>query len=83
MQYTYIDQSDAPAPAPDRAKRRIAGVEELVAGLTPGKVARIELGEGEKPRPVVEQLFKAAARQRKLIDVYDVGGLLYAEMASA
>ena len=80
MQYAYIDQAEAPAPAPDRAKRRVAGVEELVAGLEPGKVAKIELEDGEKPRPILEQLFKAAARQRKLIDVYDVGGLLYAEM---
>ncbi|HEU5433207.1 MAG TPA: hypothetical protein VFU81_16185 [Thermomicrobiales bacterium] len=82
MQYTFVDRMEAPAAAPDRAKRRIPGVDELVAGLEPAKVAKIALEDGEKPRVIAEQLFRTAARQRKLIDVYEVGGVLYAEMIS-
>ena len=80
MNYTLIDRQEAPARLPERGKRRIAGMEELVGGLVAGKVARIELAEGEKPRAVTEQVFKTAARQGKMVDVWDVGGVLYAEL---
>lgn len=79
MQFTIIDRADAPAQGPDRRKRRNPEIEAMVAQLTPGQVARIELNEDEKPRPLVEQLYKAAARGGKIIDIWEVGGLLYAE----
>ena len=81
MNYTVIDRSEAPARRPERDKRRIPGIEELVGGLAPGKVARIELAEGERPRAVMEQLFKTATRQGKMLDIWEVGGILYAELA--
>ena len=83
MNFTLIDRQEAPARAPERAKRRIRGMDELVASLVPGKVARIELAEGDKPLRVSDQLFKTATRQGKLVDVWEVGGILYAEVADA
>lgn len=80
MNYTFIDQQDAPARSPERGRRRVAGLDELVAGLTPGKVGRIELDEEEKPRAVTDQLFKTAARSGKLVDVWEVGGIIYTEI---
>ena len=80
MNYMLIDRQEAPARAPERAKRRIPEMEELVDSLVPEKVARIELAEGEKPRLVVEQLFKTAVRRGKMVDVWEVGGVLYAEL---
>ena len=82
MNYTVIPSQEAPARAPERARRRIQGMEELVAALEPGKVARIELSDDEKARVVTEQLFKTATRSGKLVDVWEVGGVLYAELAS-
>ncbi len=80
MNYTFIDQKDAPARSPERGRRRIAGIDELVEGLTPGKAVRIELNEEEKPRAVTDQLFKTAARTGKLVDVWEVDGIIYAEI---
>lgn len=82
MNYTVIAREDAPARGPERTKRRIAGMEELVATLAPGKVARIELAEEERSRVVMEQLYKTATRAGKLVDVWEVGGVLYAELAT-
>lgn len=82
MNYTIIEREAAPARSPDRAKRRIEGMEALVASLEPGKVARIELGDDENPRRVSEQLYKTANRAGKLVDMWEVGGILYAEVAA-
>jgi len=79
MLYTMIPKSEAPAQGPERRKRRIPEIDDLVTALEPGTVARIELGEDEKPRPIIEQIFKAGARQGKVVDVWEVGGQLYAE----
>ena len=83
MNYTLIDHQEAPARGPERSKRRIPGMEELVGSLEAGKVARIELAEGEKPRMVTEQLFKTATRAGKMVDVWEVGGVIYAELAAS
>ena len=80
MNYTLIDRQEAPARAPERGRRRVPGMDELVGSLVPGKVARIELGEDEKPLRVTDQLFKTAARQGKTVVVWEVGGVLYAEL---
>jgi len=79
MRYSMIAKSEAPAQGPERRKRRIPEIDDLVQGLEPGSVARIELGEDEKARLVIEQIFKAGARQGKVVDVWEVGGQLYAE----
>lgn len=79
MNYTMIAKSEAPAQGPERRKRRIPAIDELISSLQPGSVARIELAEDEKPRPVIEQIYKAGARHSKVVDVWEVGGLLYAE----
>ncbi|MDQ3780702.1 MAG: hypothetical protein M3354_09190 [Chloroflexota bacterium] len=80
MKHSMIEQSDAPARPPERGKRRVSGMDELVETLMPGKVARIEIEEDEKQRNVTEQLFKTAARSGKLVDVWEVGGILYAQV---
>jgi hypothetical protein len=79
MQFEMIAKADAPAQGPERRKRRMPQIEEMVGQLEPGMVARIQLGEDEKPRPVLEAIYKAAARRNKVVDVWEVGGLLYAE----
>jgi hypothetical protein len=81
VRYTIVDRQEAPARSPERAKRRVEGMEALVASLEPGKVARIELGEDENPRRVSEQLYKTANRSGKLVETWEVGGILYAEVA--
>lgn len=83
MQFEMIAKADAPAQGPDRRKRRMPQIEEMVDQLEPGKVARIQLGEEEKPRPLIEGIYKAAARRNKVVDVWEVGGLLYAELGGA
>lgn len=83
MKYGYLAKADVPPPSLDRKKRRVAGVDELVAGLLPGQVARIEIEEGEKALLVTEQLFKTAVRQRRLVEVWEVGGILFAALAAA
>ncbi|MGI9253019.1 MAG: hypothetical protein ACR2J8_04680 [Thermomicrobiales bacterium] len=82
MNFEIIDKSDAPAQGPERRKRRNPAIEEMVTSLEPGKVARIQLDEDEKPRPLVEQIFKTGARQGKIVDVWEVGGLLFAEQVT-
>ena len=80
MNYTFVPKAEAPAQMQGRQKRRLAGADELIGGLAPGQVARVELGEGERVRPVMEHLFKSAARQGRFIDIWEVGGLLYVEL---
>lgn len=79
MQFEMIASADAPPAGPERRKRRMPEVEEMVAALRPGMVARITLGEDEKPRPVIEQIYRSAARHGKIVDLWESGGLLYAE----
>ena len=81
MNYTMIDRQEAPARAPERPRRRIEGMEDLVASLVPGQAARIQLAEDEKPRPVIEQVYRTATRAGKLVEVWEVGGVLYVELA--
>ena len=82
MRVTMIAKSEAPAQGPDRRKRRIPEVEEMIGSLAAGTVARIELGEDEKPRPIIEQIYRSAARRGKIVDIWDVGGQLYVEELS-
>ncbi len=82
MNFEIIEKSDAPAQGPERRKRRNPAIEEMVGLLEPGKVARIKLDEDEKPRPLVEQIFKTGARNGTIVDVWEVGGLLFAEQVT-
>ena len=82
MRYTMIPKEEAPAQGPERRKRRSPEVDDLVGGLQPGIVARIELGEDEKPRPIIEQIFKSGARHGKVVDVWEVGGQLFVEQVT-
>ena len=82
MQITIIPKAEAPARGPLRPKQRSPEAEALVDGLAPGQVARIELGDGEKPRPITEHLYRAATRRGKLIDIWEVGGIFYAELVA-
>lgn len=78
-----IPKAEAPAQGPERRKRRLPEIDELIGGLAAGQVARIELGEDEKPRPIIEQIYKTGTRQGKLVEVWEVGGQLYVEQVSA
>jgi hypothetical protein len=79
MNFEIIEKSEAPAQGPERRKRRNPAIEEMVSLLEPGKVARIKLDDDEKPRPLIEQIYKTGARNGKIVDVYEVGGMLFAE----
>lgn len=79
MQYEMIPKAEAPAQGPERRKRRLPEVEELVKALDGSTVARIKLGEDERPRQVVEQIFKTGVRLGRPVDVWEVGGFLYVE----
>ena len=83
MKYGFVPEADAPPPVLERKKRRIAGLDELVVGLLPGQVARIELEEGERPRPLIEQLYQTAARHGKLLDLWETGGIFYAAVVTS
>lgn len=82
MKYTFIDRAEAPARAPERARRQVEGMDKLIAALEPGKVARIEMAENEKPRGVADQVYKTASRSGIVVDVWDVAGVLYVERQS-
>ena len=56
MQFEMIAKADAPAQGPDRRKRRMPQIEDLVGQLEPGRVARIQLAENEKPRVAMQTL---------------------------
>jgi hypothetical protein len=81
MHYTLIDRAAAPARMPDRGKRRSPEIDQLVAALTPGKVARVELTADEKPRGIIYRILRSAARQGRVVDAWEVGGFVYAELA--
>ncbi len=81
MKYEFVAKTDAPPPSLDRKKRRIGGLDEVIGELPPGQVARVEMDEGERPRQMVEQLYQAAVRQGKLLEVWEVGGVFYAAIA--
>ncbi len=80
MQYLMISKSEAPPVGPERRKRRLPEIESLVAELAPGTVAKVILAENEKPRPIVEHLYRSAARQGKIVDVWEAGGFLFVEL---
>lgn len=82
MNYTVMAREEAPARPPERIKRRPAGIDELIAALEPGKIARVDLGEDERSRPMIEQIHRAGTRAGKLVDVWEVAGTLYAELAT-
>jgi hypothetical protein len=79
MDYTVIDRVDAPAPAPERSKRRIPELDTLIDSLAPGKVARIVPEEGRNSLRTVDQIYKTATKAGKLVNVWEVGGVIYAE----
>ena len=83
MQYEMIAAGDAPPPGPERRKRRLPEVEALIGELGPDAVAKVSLGEDEKPRPIMEHLYRSAARHGKAIEVWESGGHLYVELGTA
>ena len=58
-------------------------MEGLVASLAPGKVARIIPEEGKNSLRTVSQLYKTATKAGKLVNVWEVGGIIYAEAAGS
>lgn len=75
MQYTLIDEQDAPTrPTGRRGGRRHRELDVLVAALTPGQVARIDLSDADKPGPIRKQLFEAAARAGRSVEVWEGSG---------
>ena len=84
MNYTLIDRQDAPPmPTLPRGTRRLKDVNALLGELSPGKVAKIELSEGERPNNIRNQLYQAAVRQGARLQVWDHEGVLYAALGDA
>ena len=67
-------------PTMQRNSRRLKQMNELLGELAPGKVAKIELTEDEKAGSVRNQLYQAAVRQGKRVQVWDLEGVLYASL---
>jgi hypothetical protein len=81
VNYTLIDRQEAPPmPTMQRNTRRSKRMNELLGELAPGKVAKIELTEDEKAGSVRNQLYQAAVRQGKRVQVWDLEGVLYASL---
>lgn len=70
-------------PTMQRNTRRGKRMNELLGELVPGKVAKIELTEDEKAGSVRNQLYQAAVRQGKRVQVWDLDGVLYASLMDA
>lgn len=82
VQYTLIEHDEAPPrPMARRGGRRHREVDALIGALSPGKVARIELAEEDKPGGVRKQLFEAAARTGRPVEVWEQDGVIYAGLA--
>jgi hypothetical protein len=82
VEYTLIDESEAPARPPvRRGGKRNQEFDALILALTPGKVARIDLSEVTRSGGTRKQLYEAAARVGRPVEVWEHDGTIYARLA--
>ncbi len=80
MQYELINATDAPAKPKEMSKRARASL-ALINALTPGKVAKVTVPEGENLRGVKLSLSRVASINKRKIEVYDDGTYVYVKLA--
>ena len=83
MKWTQVDQSRAPRPSRQGGTRRSVAFDRLVEGLVDGKVARIELEEGDTLRGLRASITRAAGRYGVRVQVWEHEGDLYAALRQA
>lgn len=81
MDGSYLDVTKAPRPGkkPTTKQGRIS--QQLLAGLTKGKVLQVKPKEGQTVRGVKVSLSRAAKSLGKSVNTWDVDGVVYAELA--
>ena len=81
MNYTMIDADKAPPKPPKTLSRMARETHTLVASLSTGKVARVEVSEGESLRGIKASITRAAKRMDKSVRTWDHDGRVYAELS--
>jgi hypothetical protein len=81
MKYTLIDSEDAPFRPSGPLTKRTAMVHSMIAGLVPGKAAKVELETGETARGAKASITRAAKTLNKNVTVWDSDGVVYAQLA--
>ena len=84
MDYALIDEAEAPPRPPfRRGGRRQQEMDAVIAALTERVAARIALPDPAKAASVRRQLFEAAARAARPIEVWEGDGAVYAALEGA
>lgn len=80
MDGSYIESSKAPRPGKKPTTKRGEVSQRLVAGLTTGKVLRVQPEAGQTVRGVKVSLSRAAKNLGRTIETWDIEGIVYAEL---
>jgi len=80
MDATYIDANKAPRPLKKPTTKRGQVSQQLITGLTKGKVLQVPVRSDQTPRGIKVSLVRAAKSLNKSIDIWDIDGIVYAEL---
>ncbi len=80
MQYEMIDETEAPAKPKEMSKKARASL-ALINALTPGKVAKVTVPEGENLRGVKLSLSRVGALNNRKVETWDDGSYVYVKLA--
>ena len=80
MKVTTIRPDEAPPKPRPTASKMTRQVEEMLANLKPGSVAKIDLEGNETARGVKSSITRAARRMGKDVDLWDAAGSVFAQM---
>jgi hypothetical protein len=80
MKSKLIDSSKAPRPGKKPTTKAADQSRQVIESLVPGKVAQIELAEGENVRGVKVSLTRAARTLGTEVTLWDNDGVIYAEL---
>jgi hypothetical protein len=84
MKYTLIDREHIPPQSTELTMtERRRQSERVVAELVPGKAAKIEPGPKDTPRGIKASLTRAAKRQNRAIQSWEIDGVVYAELVQS
>ena len=81
MRATLIDASEAPPRPGGPSSKRTTLVTNIIASLVPGKVAKVELENGETARGAKASLTRAAKKLGKTVSVWDSESVVYAQLS--
>ena len=75
----YLDEKDAP-PAPKVMSKTAKENLDIINGLKPGKVARVEVSEGQTLRGLKSGLTRVATNSGRKVVTYDDGEYAYVKL---